>query len=86
MPGITGWRHLEIVGRPVYDGGRFGARLEAGGGGNRPTLRLPVTVARQALLESAGGAMSLTEAAAAGRDPAEPAQADLMRDRPWDDA
>jgi hypothetical protein len=59
-------RHLEIVGRQYTMAAGLVARLEAGEGGqSSDTATANFTVARQALLENAGGAMSLTEAAAA---------------------
>ena len=59
-------RHLEIVGRQYTMAAGLVGRLEAGEGG-QPTdaATAQFTAARQALLETAGGAMSLTEAATA---------------------
>jgi hypothetical protein len=57
-------RHLEIVGRQYTMAAGLVARLEAGEGGQSfDAATANFTAARQALLETAGGAMSLTEAA-----------------------
>jgi hypothetical protein len=57
-------RHLEIVGRQYTMAAGLVARLEAGEGGQLSDAgTASFTAARQALLETAGGAMSLTEAA-----------------------